>query len=139
MKRSRWRVREPDPRPTSPPCMQPCEPTRRRATTICGRSSCTRFSHPWPWGEPRGGLSAATGIVGRGRQEPMELGAEVAYLDRGETLNVWEWSKSQQSRVMKDIRLWPDQTFCLSPDGTLLGWATGDVLNLTSGARSTID
>src|SRR5260370_24975015 len=40
---------------------------------------------------------------------------------------------------MKNIRLLPDQVFCLSPDGTQLVWAKGDVLNLTNGERSTID
>jgi WD40 repeat protein len=40
---------------------------------------------------------------------------------------------------MKDIRLWPDQRICLSPDGTQFMWAKGDILNLTTGERSTID
>jgi len=78
-------------------------------------------------------------IVGTGGQEPIELGAEVPYEHRGDTLHVWNWSRSRQSRVMKDVRLLPDQTFCLSPDGTLLVWAQGHVLNLTNGERSTID
>jgi WD40 repeat protein len=78
-------------------------------------------------------------LVGTGRQESIELGAEVPYTSGGDTLHVWDWSKSRQSRVMKDIRLWPEQRFCLSPDGTLLVWAKGDVLNLTNGERSTID
>src|SRR5260370_2279259 len=78
-------------------------------------------------------------IVGTGSKEAIELGAEVPYASRGYTLHVWDWSKSRQSRMMKDVRLLPDQTFCLSPDGTLLAWANGDVLNLTNGERSTID
>lgn len=78
-------------------------------------------------------------IVGTGGQEPIELGAEVPYESRGDTLHVWDWSKSRRSRVMKDVRLLPDQTFCLSPDGTLLVWAKGDVVNLTNGERLTID
>lgn len=78
-------------------------------------------------------------LVGTGGQEPIELGAEIPYASRRDTLHVWDWSKSRQSRVMQDIRLLPDQRFCLSPDGALLVWAKGDVLNLTNGERSTID
>jgi WD40 repeat protein len=54
-------------------------------------------------------------------------------------LHVWDWSRSKQSKVMKDVRLWPEQRICVSPDGTQLVWAKGDVVNLTSGERSTID
>jgi hypothetical protein len=78
-------------------------------------------------------------IVGTGGLESIDLGSEVPYLSRSDTLHVWDWSRSPQSRVMKDIRLLPEQRFCLSPDGTLLVWAKGDVLNLTTGVRSTID
>jgi hypothetical protein len=78
-------------------------------------------------------------IVGTGGQEPIELGAEVPYTSRSDTLHVWDWSKSRKSRVMKDIHLSPDQSFCLSPDGTQLVWAKGDVVHLTNGERSTID
>ena len=78
-------------------------------------------------------------IVGNGGQEPIELGAEVPYANAGATLHVWDWSESQQSRVMKNIPLCPDDVFCLSPDGTSLVWAKGDILNLTNGERSTID
>jgi WD40 repeat protein len=83
--------------------------------------------------------SDAPVIVGTGRAEPIELGAEVPYSDRGDTLHVWDWSKSRTSRVMKDIRLWPEDRFVLSPDGKLLVWAKGDVLDLATGERSTID
>jgi WD40 repeat protein len=78
-------------------------------------------------------------IVGTGGLEPIELGAEVPYGSRSDTLHVWDWSKSRKSRVMKDIHLSPDQSFCLSPDGTQLVWAKGDVVNLSNGERSTID
>jgi hypothetical protein len=78
-------------------------------------------------------------IVGAGRQEPIELGAEVPYESRGDTLHVWDWSRSKLSKVMKDVRLWPEQRVCISPDGTQLVWAKGDVVNLTNGERSTID
>lgn len=78
-------------------------------------------------------------IVGTGRQEPIELGAEVPYESRGDTLHVWDWSRSKQSKVMKDVRLFPDQRICVSPDGTQLVMAKGDVVNLNTGERSTID
>lgn len=78
-------------------------------------------------------------IVGTGRAEPIELGAEVPYEESGHTLHVWDWSKSGLSRVMKDVRLWPDDQFVLSPDGKLLLWATGDVLDLTNGKRLKFD
>lgn len=78
-------------------------------------------------------------IVGTGRAEPIELGAEVPYEERGDTLHVWDWSKSKLSHVMKDTRLWPDDQFTLSPDGKLLVWARGDILDLATGARSKID
>jgi len=83
--------------------------------------------------------SDASIIVGTGGQEPIELGAEVPYESRGDTLHVWDWSRSRQSKVMKDIRLWPDQRICVSPDGTWLVMAKGDVVNLTTGEKSTID
>ena len=40
---------------------------------------------------------------------------------------------------MKDVRLWPDDQFVLSPDGKLLVWAKGDILDLSNGERSKID
>jgi WD40 repeat protein len=83
--------------------------------------------------------SDAPVIVGTGGLEPIELGAEVPYTSRSDTLHVWDWSRSRKSRVMKDIHLSPDQSFCRSPDGTRLVWAKGDVVNLTNGERSTID
>ena len=78
-------------------------------------------------------------IVGTGGLEPIELGAEVPYASRSDTLHVWDWSRSRKSRVMKDVHLLAGQSFCLSPDGTQLVWAKGDVVNLTNGGRSTID
>jgi hypothetical protein len=119
--------------------------SRKDVPNISGADDSNRFVQA---GSPAGIIrptvrfaraSDAPIIIGTGRQEPIELGAEVPYENRGDTLHVWDWSKSPQSRVMKDVRLWPEQVFCLSPDGTQLVWAKGDVLNLTSGERSTID
>lgn len=46
-------------------------------------------------------------IVGTGQAEPIKLGSEVPYSQGGDTLHIWDWSKSPQSRVMKNTRLWP--------------------------------
>ncbi|MBS0263086.1 MAG: WD40 repeat domain-containing protein [Planctomycetes bacterium] len=78
-------------------------------------------------------------IVSTGRNEPIELGAEILYSQGGDTLHVWDWTKSSRSRVLNDIRLRADDKVCLSPDGTRLVWARGDVVHLTTGERSTID
>jgi hypothetical protein len=77
-------------------------------------------------------------IVGTGRLEPIELGALVPYAEDGSTLHVWAWSKSTKCRVFKDTRLWPHERFALSPDGQWLVWASGNVLDLTSGEKSKI-
>ena len=192
--------------------MRPCEPARRRETTICGRSNFTPILHPWLSGRPldrhsstrrsldsrrlRAALSSAGrlrprpyssrssadssghdgtrvdrtgnrvasldvvpkmpkrrayghrrrrhGLAAQGLirptsgslsppmlrsssapalRSPIELGAEVPYESSGDTLHVWDWSSSKQSKVMKDVRLRPEQRICVSPDGTQLVWA----------------
>lgn len=81
----------------------------------------------------------ASVIVGTGSAEPVRLGAEVPYEKGGNTLNIWDWSKSPLSRVMKDLRLWPQDRFAVSPDGKWLVLASGKVIDLSTGAQSTID
>jgi hypothetical protein len=83
--------------------------------------------------------SNASVIVGTGRKKPIHLGAHVPYPEGGDTLHVWNWSKSPQSRVLKDVRLWEHQRFALSPDGGQLVWSNGDIINLVTGERSSID
>ncbi len=78
-------------------------------------------------------------IVGTGRAEPIALGAEVPHEQAGDTLHVWDWSKSPMSRVIKDTRLWPDEVFAVSPDGRTFVWANGKILDLASGEQSKID
>jgi WD40 repeat protein len=78
-------------------------------------------------------------IVGTGQKEPLNLGAHVPYSQSGNTLHLWDWSKSPVSRVLADTRLWPHDVFAVSPDGHSLVWANGTILDLASGTRSTID
>jgi hypothetical protein len=78
-------------------------------------------------------------IVATGGLEPLELGADVPYASRADTLHVWNWSQSTRSQIWPDVRAWVEQRFCLSPDGTWLVWRHGDVLNLVTGERSKID
>jgi len=61
--------------------------------------------------------SNAPVLVGTGGLEPIELGAEVPYGSRSDTLHVWDWSKSRKSRVMKDVHLLADQSFASPPTG----------------------
>lgn len=83
--------------------------------------------------------AAAPVIVGTGQADPIELGAHVPYSQAGHTLHVWDWSKSKASRVFKDTRLSPDDKFAVSPDGRWLVWASGAVLDLTSGEKTKLD
>jgi len=78
-------------------------------------------------------------IVGTGRKEPIPLGAHVPYDAGGDTLHVWDWSKGQESRVLKDVRAWAHQRFIVSPDGRYVVWAEGRVLDLQTGGISKID
>jgi hypothetical protein len=78
-------------------------------------------------------------LVATGGLEPLELGADVPYDSRADTLHVWNWSQSTRSQVWPEVRAWVEQRFCLSPDGTWLVWRHGDVLNLVTGERSKID
>src|SRR4029077_9492709 len=51
----------------------------------------------------------------------------------------WDGSKSPVSRVLPDIEFWGTECVALSPDGTQLVWARGDILNLETGERTRID
>ena len=78
-------------------------------------------------------------IIATGHADPIDLGTEVPYEPAGDTLHIWDWSKSPTSRVMKDTRLWPLDVVALSPNGQNLVWANGKVLNLNSGEETKID
>jgi WD40 repeat protein len=83
--------------------------------------------------------AAAPVIVGTGGAEPIDLGSEIPYSRGGDTLHVWDYRQSPRSRVFTDTRLWADDRFAVSPDGKLLVWASGKILDLATGEQSTID
>jgi dipeptidyl aminopeptidase/acylaminoacyl peptidase len=82
--------------------------------------------------------SDAPVIVGTGRREPIRLGESVPYGENGNWLHVWNWSQAPVSRVY-EIGLHEEQRFALSPDGRWLVWSKGDVLDLETEERTTID
>jgi len=77
--------------------------------------------------------SNAPVIVATGHKEPLELGAYMPYNRAGDTLHVWDWSKSSKSRCFPGVRLWPTGKFAVSPDGKYLVWSDGRVLDLQTG------
>lgn len=77
-------------------------------------------------------------IVGTGRLDPIHLGESVPFEENGNWLHVWNWSRSLVSRVYK-VGLPAEDRFAVSPDGRWLVWSKGDVLDLETGERSTID
>jgi WD40 repeat protein len=78
-------------------------------------------------------------IVGTGGRQPIRLGGSVPCENAGDTLNVWNWEKSPESRVFKNVPLREDQRFTVSADGRWLVIAQGDVVDLETGNRSQID
>jgi hypothetical protein len=78
-------------------------------------------------------------IIGTGQKDPIELGAQIPYSQEGNTLHIWDWSQSTKSRVFKDTRLWTHERFDLSPEGRWLVWASGTILDLSTGDKTTID
>ena len=54
-------------------------------------------------------------------------------------LHVWDWSKGNTSRVLKDVEYWGTERAAISPDGRHLVRAGGDILELATGKRSQID
>ena len=110
------------------------------------------IAEPIAKGVPRGSLAGvyrdtiqfayaadAPIIVGTGRKDPLKLGAEIPHSQEGNTMHIWDWSKSPVSQVMAETRLWPHEIFALSPDGKQLVWAKGTILDLASGTRTKID
>ncbi len=76
-------------------------------------------------------------IVASGRNEPIELGAWIAQRDADNSFHIWDWSRSSRSRILKSVEL--SGRAALSPDGKLLVLASGEIINLESGARTPID
>lgn len=78
-------------------------------------------------------------IVSNGEDKPIKLGASIPQRQAGGALHIWDWSQSPISRVLPNVELWSNQCFALSPDGKLLVWAKGDILDLQTGKRTSID
>jgi len=76
-------------------------------------------------------------IVANGGAEPVRLGARTT--GGGSVLHVWDWSKGNTSRVLKDVEYRGTERAAISPDGKHLVRAGGDVLELATGRRSRID
>jgi WD40 repeat protein len=76
-------------------------------------------------------------IVANGGAEPVRLGARTR--GGGGVLHVWDWSKGNTSRVLKEVEYWGTERAAVSPDGKHLVRAGGDILELATGKRSQID
>lgn len=77
-------------------------------------------------------------LVTNGPEHPVKLGEKVAHEDVGKgltddlvRLHVWDWSKSDLSRVMVVKKAYRGST--LSPDGTLLLGTTGKAIEIATG------
>lgn len=78
-------------------------------------------------------------IIANGGPQPLHLGAAVPQREAGGVLHVWDYSQSAASRVVADVELWTSHHVALSPDGTKLVWASGQIVELASGRQSHID
>ena len=76
-------------------------------------------------------------IVANGGKEPIRLGSVTR--EGGGLLHVWDWSTSPVSRVLPDVEFWGTENVALSPDGSQLVWAKGDILDLRTGKQTHID
>ena len=78
-------------------------------------------------------------MLANGRGESIGLGAALTRLKAGEgSVHIWDWSLSPYSRVLKGVRLLTAYD-TLSPDGRFLVQANGDIFDLKTGERKTID
>ncbi|MHC4402066.1 MAG: WD40 repeat domain-containing protein [Planctomycetota bacterium] len=78
-------------------------------------------------------------MLANGRGETIELGAWMPGLKAGEgAVHVWDWSRSPRSRVLKDVELLTVHA-ALSPRGKWLLKTNGDLFDLETGERRTID
>ncbi|MBI3866389.1 MAG: WD40 repeat domain-containing protein [Planctomycetia bacterium] len=82
---------------------------------------------------------SGTVIVANGGAKPIRLGTWVPQQEAGGVLHVWDWSKSPESRVYKDVELWAGELITLSPTGQQLVWANGTILDLQTGKKTSID
>ena len=83
--------------------------------------------------------SDAPVIVGSGLKEPLPLGAYVPYQKGGNLLHVWDWSKSNTSRVFQNIQFNQNHRYAVSPDGKRLVSSRGEIIDLETGEMEEID
>ncbi len=80
----------------------------------------------------------ATIMIANGGNAPIELGSAIPQADAGDRIHIWNWSVSSRSRVLDKVT-WRQESLALSPDGGLMVWSAGDIVNLKTGAQSKID
>jgi hypothetical protein len=78
-------------------------------------------------------------MIANGGKSPIHLGARVPQREAGGSLHIWDWSQSPISRVVSDVELWSNDRIAISPDGKLLVWARGEILDLETLERTPID
>ena len=78
-------------------------------------------------------------MIANGGNSPIHLGEWIPQRESGGSLHIWNWSKSPISRVVPEVELWSTARVVLSPDGKLLVWARGEILNLETLERTPID
>ena len=78
-------------------------------------------------------------MIANGGNSPIHLGEWIPQRASGGSLHIWDWSLSPISRVVPEVELWSNARVVLSPDGKLLLWARGEVLDLETLKRSPID
>jgi hypothetical protein len=78
-------------------------------------------------------------LVANGSDTPVSLGDRVPYFAAKDSLHVWNWERSEHSRVVKDFEFGTHHAAALSPDGRIVVRADGEVLDLTSGEKSKIE
>jgi dipeptidyl aminopeptidase/acylaminoacyl peptidase len=84
----------------------------------------------------------ASVIVASGGPDPLPLGH--AALDRNAAaaagkLHVWDFSRSAASRIVPGVELWNNHNLALTPDGTKLLFADGDLVDLATGKSTRVD
>ncbi|MBN9520434.1 hypothetical protein J0H58_18215 [bacterium] len=84
------------------------------------------------WPAPRLAVAAAAPVlVGTAGAKSMKLGGTAPAGTVGDRIHVWNWEKSPDSRVLAAATV---GAFALTPDGTTLVTAEGQVIDLATGA-----
>jgi WD40 repeat protein len=78
-------------------------------------------------------------IVTTGPDKPVHLGLWRRYPSGGNSVHIWDWSRSPISRVAMEADWFRSESVALSPDGKLLVRAGGEIIDLDTGERKPID